>query len=170
MSDYNLQIVCHKDASPEVLNRVIVMKQNAWPYPKESQMKWIEDNLQQGDIHVFLQDDNKDVAYLNLVQIQANINDRIQNGLGIGNVCAKIRGRGYGRELLNLTNAYLNASGKFGLLFCHKPLVQFYSGCNWMLLSSEKCINPKLDEGIYAMVYNTPVSVIDFIDYKGKLF
>ena len=161
--------VCHKDADTSVIERVITLKQSAWPYPKDSQIKWIKENLRQEDIHVFLCDNGQDVSYLNLVQIQFQINDSHYDGYGIGNVCAKIKGQGYGNQLVKLTNDYLRIENKAGLLFCHEPLIRFYSGCNWILVPSEKCVRPKLYQGIYAMAYNIKED-IDSLIYNGKLF
>ena len=152
-----------------IIDRVIAIKQVAWPYPKDSQIKWLEENLDNEDLHVFLREGNDSVAYLNLHKINITINNKYFEGFGIGNVCAKVKGCGYGSHLLRLTNDYLVSNNKVGLLFCHTPLVKFYSGCNWNLLHSEKCLSPKLDEGICAMTYNAP-DIIDTLHYNGKLF
>lgn len=166
---YALEMIKHSEASPAVIERVIALKQKAWPYPKESQVNWIDENLSPEDIHVFLVAEGEYAAYMNLVKIQVCINDQIYEGYGIGNVCASIKGRGYGNKLVRLTNDYLVEKNKLGLLFCHTPLIRFYSGCDWVLLSSEKCVEPVLENEIHAMVYNSP-SIINSLKYQGKLF
>lgn len=162
-------MIPHYEATIDVICRVISIKQRAWPYPEKSQRKWIEENLKPEDIHVFLCFKGEDVAYLNLVQIQVQINEKNYEGYGIGNVCAKIKGKGYGNQLIGLANDYLKTNNKVGLLFCHTPLIKFYTGCNWTLLPSEICINPKLDAEIRTMTYNTPY-IIDSLSYIGRLF
>lgn len=132
-------------------------------------MKWIGENLSGEDIHVFLVADKEYAAYLNLVKIQACVNDQICEGYGIGNVCAIIKGRGFGNKLVRLTNNYLEEVDKLGLLFCHAPLIKFYLSCNWTLLSSEKCKEPVLADGIHVMTYNSP-AIINTLKYQGKLF
>lgn len=164
-----LKLIKHSEANLEDIEQVIDVKQKAWPYPLESQKKWIENNLSPDDIHVFLLADGKNAAYLNLVKIHVNIDEEIYEGYGIGNVCAAIKGRGYGNKLIKLTNSYIEDNNKLGLLFCHTPLVRFYSGCNWILLPSNKCMEPILDEEIHAMMYNAPTN-IKSVKYFGKLF
>lgn len=166
---YALELIKHSDASPEIIDRVIALKQKAWPYPLESQKKWIEENLSAEDIHVFLIADHEYAAYLNLIKIQVCVNDQIYDGYGIGNVCASIKGKGFGNKLVRLTNNYLVEINKPGLLFCHTPLIRFYTGCNWELLQSDKCVEPVLEEEIHAMTFNVPVE-IKSLKYQGKLF
>lgn len=165
----SLKLIKHSEATPEDISQVIAVKQKAWPYPLDSQRKWIEENLSPEDIHVFLVVDGEYAAYMNLVKIQVCINDQNYEGYGIGNVCACIKGRGFGNKLVRLTNDYLVENNKLGLLFCHTPLIRFYSGCDWELLPSEKCIEPVLEEVIHAMTFNAPVK-IKSLKYRGKLF
>lgn len=78
----------HKDADTAFLDRVIALKQKAWPYPKESQLAWMASNLKDDDIHVMLMNDDHDVAYLNLCDVRCNINGTDTQCVGIGNVCS----------------------------------------------------------------------------------
>ena len=165
----SLKLITHSDATSEDINQAIAVKQKVWPYPLESQKKWMEENLTSDDIHVFFFFFGENVAYMNLVGIQVWINDKLFDGYGIGNVCASIKGRGYGNKLVKLTNSYLEENDKLGLLFCHTPLIKFYSGCSWVLLPSEKCIEPILSDGIHAMTFNVPM-IISSLKYQGKLF
>lgn len=165
----SLKLIKHSEATPEDISQVIAVKQNAWPYPLESQKNWIADNLSPEDIHVFLVTEGEYTAYMNLVKIQVSINNQEHEGFGIGNVCASIKGRGFGNKLVRLTNDYLVENDKLGLLFCHTPLVCFYSGCDWTLLPPEKCVEPVLENEIHAMVYNSPL-IINSLKYQGKLF
>lgn len=165
----SIKLIKHSEITPEDIGQVIAIKQKAWPYPWESQKKWLEDNLSPDDIHVFLVDDEEYTAYLNLVKIQFCINDLFYDGYGIGNVCASIKGKGFGNKLVRLTNSFLVEMDKTGLLFCHTPLIHFYSKCNWELVLSEKCVKPILEDGIHAMIYNAPVSIRTLM-YQGKLF
>lgn len=165
----SLKLIKHAEATSEDISQVIAIKQKAWPYPLESQKKWIEENLSPEDIHVFLVVDGENAAYMNLVKILVDVNDQVYDGYGIGNVCASIKGRGYGNKMVRLTNNYLVEVNKPGLLFCHTPLIRFYSGCNWALLPPEKCIEPVLEDEIHVMTFNVPVK-IESLNYQGKLF
>lgn len=166
---YTLKMIRHREATPDIIERAITLKQKAWPYPLDSQKRWIEENLSPEDIHVFLVADGEYAAYMNLVKIQVCINDQMYDSYGIGNVCASIKGRGYGNKLVRLTNSYLVEVNKLGLLFCHTPLIRFYSECNWEMLPSEKCVEPVLEKGIHAMIFNASVK-IKLLKYQGKLF
>ena len=166
---YTLKLIKHSEATPEDISQVISVKQKAWPYPFESQTEWIEENLSPEDIHVFLVNDGDYSAYMNLVKIQVCINGCFYDGYGIGNVCASIKGRGFGNKLVRLTNNYLVEINKPGLLFCHTPLIRFYSGCDWELMLPEMCLEPVLGDEIHAMTFNAPVK-IKSLKYQGKLF
>lgn len=85
---YSYKLVKHNDADASVFNRVIALKQNAWPYPRESQLAWMKENLKDDDIHVILTQDDKDVAYLNMVNVNCLINGVNSRCAGIGNVCS----------------------------------------------------------------------------------
>ena len=87
----SLKLIKHSEATCEDISQVIAVKQKAWPYPLESQKKWIEENLSPEDIHVFLVVDGEYAAYMNLVKILVCINDQIYDGYGIGNVCARMK-------------------------------------------------------------------------------
>lgn len=91
-SMYSLYTVKHSEISNVDLERAIALKSVAWPYPKESQMQWMRDNLKPEDIHVFLQEDGEDVAYLNIAMVQAIINGTSTTCAGIGNVCSNRKG------------------------------------------------------------------------------
>ena len=91
---YNLQTIKHSEATLNDLQRAIAVKSVAWPYPMESQLAWMRDNLQPVDTHVFLQEDGCDVAYLNIAMVHANITGVDTLCAGIGNVCSTRNGGG----------------------------------------------------------------------------
>lgn len=168
--DFNLSIIRHKDADASILERVIAIKQKAWPYPIESQMTWIQSNLSDDDLHVILTHEGKDVAYMNLVIITFTVNNNTEYmAYGIGNVCAAIKGEGYGGELMRRVNAYLREKRHCGLLFCKEGLVPFYKLYDWKEVNHNACKEPTLTEGIHIMTYLAPEEILDF-KYKGKLF
>ena len=89
---YSLYTIKHSEISKIDLERAIALKSVAWSYPKESQMQWMKYNLKPEDIHVFLQEDGEDVAYLNIAMVQALINGTSTSCAGIGNVCSNRKG------------------------------------------------------------------------------
>lgn len=168
--DYTLSIIRHKDAESSTLERVIAVKQKAWPYPIESQIAWIQSNLKDDDLHVILTHEGRDIAYMNLVNITFTVNNKTDYmAYGIGNVCAAIKGKGYGGELMRQVNAYLKEKRHCGLLLCKDALVPFYKIYDWKVVDSKACKEPVLPDGIHIMTYLVPEQIFNF-QYKGKLF
>lgn len=135
MSD--LILIPHIDVTKIQLEDIIKIKSTAWPYDFDDQVKWINAHLKGTDIHVLLSSNNKYRAYLNLIDIEIKIDGELFNGYGIGNVCALEKGKGWGKELILKTNAFLYENNRIGLLFCRDLLVDFYRLCNWEILKRE---------------------------------
>lgn len=85
---YSLQIIKHSEISRNDLQRAISLKSVAWPYPVESQLAWMKDNLKPIDTHVFLQEYGCDVAYLNIAMVHVIINGTDTLCAGISNICS----------------------------------------------------------------------------------
>lgn len=163
---YSIQMIRQVDVDAAIIERAIVLKQRAWPYPKESQLIWIQNNLQEEDFHVFLLQDGHDIAYLNMVNISCIINGACIRCVGIGNVCSSVSGGG--KTLLSHINSYLVNNNLVGLLFCKDAVVGFYEKCDWKLISLEQVIQPNLLVGTNTMVYN--VNNVDTIEYYDRNF
>ena len=164
-----LEVIKHKDILFKDLCRAIDIKSVAWPFPLESQVKWIAENIDDEDEHVFLKDYSKDLAYMNLVKITFVANNIEYMAFGIGNVCTTIKGKGYGGELMRQVNAYLREKRYCGLLFCKDGLVPFYKLYDWKEVDHVACKEPTLPEDIHVMTYLAPDQISNF-HYKGKLF
>lgn len=149
---YNIQTIKHSGATLSDLQRAIAIKSVAWPYPMESQLAWMRDNLQPIDTHVFLQEDGFDVAYLNIAMVHANINGVDTLCAGIGNVCSTRIGRG--KNLILKTNELIVEQNIPGVLFCKDKLVGFYNKYNWKLIKPNQVTGSHLDEGTNTMVFN----------------
>jgi len=165
----NLEIVKHKDILFKDLLRAIKVKSVAWPHSLESQVKWIIDNIDDEDEHVFLKEGTKDLAYMNLVRVSFKANNTDYMAYGIGNVCSAEKGKGYGRELMNRVNDYLKQNQSCGLLFCRDALVPFYKLYGWEEVKQDVCEEPVLAEGVHVMTYLAPEKIISF-KYSGKEF
>lgn len=166
---YKLQLAPHSDISENDLNEIIRIKSVSWPYSYEDQIKWMNENLKGSDIHVLLSLDNINVAYLNLITIELNINSKVVNGLGVGNVCAKIRGNGWGQELMMLTNSYLRKNKMPGLLFCRDRLFNFYCMCHWKKLEPS-ILKVDFDKHEIVSMYFNYHEPVRYIEYRGRLF
>ena len=163
------QIIRHKDADSSILDRVIALKQSAWPYPKESQLAWMQTNLKDNDLHVILMQDGNDVAYLNLCVIHCKINGEELQCWGIGNVCSAVKGMGYGKGLMTITNNWLKLNNQIGLLFCHSHVERFYSKSGWLKLEKEVCKISGITPEVHTYIYNNRKPIHSII-YKDRLF
>lgn len=114
--------------------RIIALKQQSWPYPVESQIKWLEENLEAGDEHLYAEDgEGKLVAYLNIVRLQPAI-DGITTALhGVGNVCVDqaVMKKGLGKQIVLYAEKRLEEKESCGILLCSAALAGFYQKCGW---------------------------------------
>ena len=165
---FSIQIIKHSKASTHDLNRAIAIKQTAWPYPQESQLLWMQNNLQPNDLHFFLQEDGMDVAYLNIAWVHVCLNGIDTLFAGIGNVCAKQIHGGYGKKLIENVVKELKEKKLPGILFCRNSLVGFYSKYNWCLINPKQISLPNDLKNINTMVCN--IGNIESIVYNDRNF
>lgn len=132
--------ILHQDITPEVLHEICDLKDQSWTYGQENQLNWIEENINDNDLHV-LGYQNKLISYANLVERDVNLSgNALLNALGIGNICIskEDQGKGLGNNLMKTINILLLKKDKVGLLFCKDLLVPFYQKNDWTLIDSEK--------------------------------
>ena len=164
-----IEIIKHSEISKEYLLRIIDIKNVAWPHPMESQLKWIEDNLLPNDLHIILKEGETDYAYMNLCQVNAIVDGHNKMFMGVGNVCSKTKGKGYGGTLVSLVNKYLLNNGLKGLLFCKEHVMRFYAHYGWCIVENEKVFMAKNGyNDIYLMSYN--ICPFDKIMYCDRFF
>lgn len=163
-----IDIIKHSDILFRDVIRVAKIKSTAWPYPVESQLRWIIDNQKEFDYHVILRKGVDDIAYLNICPVKAFLDGEERNFWGIGNVCTKNHGLGHGQYLIESINQHIKRNNMAGLLFCKKNLVNFYLRYGWQLISKNKVHLVENIDSIYTLCYN--VHPFDIIEYKGFLF
>jgi len=166
---YKLKIIRHSDLSKADLDEIIKIKSVAWPYPYEKQTEWIKANLKGSDLHLILLKNNEAVAYLNLIDIELEIDNKLFNAFGVGNVCAIQKGEGYGNELMKQTNQYITEKVRIGLLFCKKELVDFYKKYGWNRIDKNKLTLKFNNSNIKTMIFNQLETFIK-LQYNGKSF
>lgn len=163
-----LQIIKHNDILFRDVLRAIAVKSVAWPHPIESQLKWIVDYMKPEDMHVFLTDEEKDVAYMTLTPVKGVLNGHEATFLGIGCVCTAVKGMGYGNLLMQEMNCYLEKNNNKGLLFCREAVIKFYQKNNWQLIPQEDLCFVDSQEGVFAMVYNC--EEVKSLEYADREF
>ena len=166
---FSLKVIRHADISKNELDEIIKIKSVAWPYPYEKQLEWISQHLKNSDLHLLLLENSKAVAYLNLVTIELEIDNKLIDALGIGNVCAIEKGKGYGNELMKLTNKLIKSSNKPGLLFCKPELVGFYEKIDWCILNRALVNLTFSNDNIETMINNFQKQIYSF-KFKGTAF
>ena len=166
---FDLKLVPHKEVSSRQLEEIIKIKSKAWPYSFDKQLEWIETNLKESDIHVLLSLNETNVAYLNLIDVELNLDEIAIDGCGIGNVCTIEKGKGWGKEIISQTNLYLEQRNKIGLLFCKNFLINFYGINNWKLIEKRKITLSFDNELIETMIFNCDKE-FHILKYLGKPF
>ena len=164
-----IKFIPHKNITASQINEIVNIKSISWPYSYNSQIDWISKNLKENDIHALMYNENSLVAYLNLIDIEIEIDGITISGFGIGNVCAKEKGKGWGTEIITQTNNILVQSKKIGILFCKNSLVNFYSKNKWKLIERENVSLSFENESIETFIYNY-YKEIEFLKYLGKAF
>ena len=162
------ELILHKNLTDKQLLDIIRVKSKAWPFPFESQVMWIKENLGDEDLHLLLLKDNEPQAYLNLVKIELFKDGIKHDALGIANVCSYVKGRGTGTLLMEKVNHYIESENKIGLLFCKTNLTEFYTRNKWEIVNqSQLNLNVK-KYNVSTLIYNC--GEYEFISYTERLF
>ncbi len=166
--NYNLKLIKHKQISEKEISEICNIKSIFGNYSLDSQREWLKSNLKNEDLHFFLYKRNELVAYLNLIEITVIIDGNYLEAYGIGNVCSKFKGLGYGNKLMDELIKFLIHDSKPGFLFCKDSLVGFYKKNGWNILECDKSeiLN---NVKIKSMIINYK-DKIKFFKYNGKLF
>jgi len=165
-----IKYIKHADVTLSDINEIVKIKMTAWHYPENEQIAWIRNNIQPNDIHVLLLDENnRAVAYLNLVVIDIIINESKTDAYGIGNVCATEKGKGYGSLLMQEINNFFQRNNAIGLLFCKDNLVRFYFRFKWKIVKTPELSTRLNREQINTMIYNYNNYINNF-KYQGRNF
>jgi len=164
---FRLKLIKHEFITEQDIKDIIFIKSKQWDFDSYSQRKWILENIKETDLHLILTLDNKNIAYLNLIDIDLKVNNINKQGLGVGNVCAIEKRKGYGFELMKQAIDFIRGEGRIGLLFCKDPLVKFYKSLGWQLLKKNQ-YNDRLESNI--MILNIDHSENVSIIYTDKFF
>ena len=164
-----LTLIPNSELSNRQLEEIIKIKSIAWNYNFDQQLAWIRQNLKESDLHVLLSTEDKNLAYLNLIEIEVKIDGFLKKGYGIGNVCSCEKNRGWGKEIMARTNSYLAKDNRIGLLFCKKTLVNFYYLNSWKIVDKEKLSVGFNNDFIETMYFNCNIN-FDQLEYYGIPF
>lgn len=161
------KIIKHSDTSIEVLEKIANIKSLRWPYTLSQHLDWFKLNIKPDDLHLLIYDDNEIVAYMNLVSVEMEVNNKLQKALGIGNVCTSESGKGLGNILMQEVNEYLLLNNICGLLFCKDNLVSYYQKNKWILV--DKINLNGISNQINTMIFNIDTQEFN-IKYSDRNF
>lgn len=139
-NNMNIVLFRHAETSQEIIDQIIGLKMQHWPYPYEKQQEWLKTNIENHDFHLLITDENhRLIAYMNLVFRKANE----KTYLGIGNVCVDRDhlNRGLGLLLVNAAKYFAKSLAMDLILLCKKPLVSFYEKCGFHLYQGMACLH-----------------------------
>jgi predicted GNAT family N-acyltransferase len=131
-----IKVIQHLFLDRKTLSDIIEIKRLSWNYSMEDHLIWMQNNIRDDDYHFLLINDDKLVAYVNLVNVTVSTGDTLVAFIGVGNVCSRVKGLGYGKSLMIGLKNYLLANESRGILFCQESLVQFYSNYGWSTINN----------------------------------
>lgn len=132
--NFTTTIIKHADVSEEEITEICKIKAIRWNYTLDQHRNWLIENIDENDYHLIIKQDSEVVAYTNLVDVVATINNEQIKVRGIGNVCTAETGKGYGNILMDSVNKSLLTNDWVGLLLCKSELVQFYEKFDWIVI------------------------------------
>ncbi|MCQ2496154.1 MAG: GNAT family N-acetyltransferase [Lachnospiraceae bacterium] len=154
------KFITHKDIRGELI-QIATIKDQHWIHGISSQIKWIEENIDDQDIHLMgINNDSKEIiAYMALMNVIVEINTFSFSLLGLSNVCVDNRfaGKGLGSQLVNQANKYIVENQKNGILLCKDSLLSFYDKNGWSLLKYKEAyiMDDLYDKNV--MLFNVPL-------------
>lgn len=166
---FELKTIQHSIISLKEIDEIIRIKSISWPYPYKKQMEWMDNHLKESDYHLLLFKEDKIVAYLNLIFVEITLDFAAYFATGVGNVCVVEIGKGYGIELMNVTNQFLQKRNIIGILFCKHNLINFYKKCGWHIIERSH-LNLSFDNNkIITMIFNCNIQFKQ-LSYQGQSF
>ncbi|HRX97845.1 MAG TPA: hypothetical protein P5514_12935 [Bacteroidales bacterium] len=164
-----VKIIKHQDISYNEKLEICKIKSVFGNYSVESQLKWMDKNLDSNDLHFLVYDNKKLIAYSNFINISIIINNDIIKAIGVGNVCSAEQAKGYGKLLMQQVNSFIKSKDIVGVLLCKESLIKFYENYSWIRIAKEKMKLHFTSEHVELMLYNYKTS-IDSLEYSGDTF
>lgn len=154
MKTYEIVIKKHKEITGDEIASLILLKQQYWKYDYESQLHWLKENLLPEDIHIFVRSKEGLLAYLNLVNVQVEMDSKVWTMIGIGNVCVSKENKhtGMGLILMAQANALIRELKLEGILLCKRELSAFYELSGWEKMNIQEVIINNIPFYDYVMI------------------
>lgn len=129
----NWKVVKDSDLSYNDRLSIAKIKDGNWTHGLESQLKWMELNIDSDDRHLMGFDDSGLVCYASLVNVIVTTDDKQKSCIGLGCVCVSSdkHGTGFGTALVNEAGRLVSEENMTGILLCKESLTDFYLRCGW---------------------------------------
>jgi predicted GNAT family N-acyltransferase len=160
--DYKVQFFFNQDLSLMNLFKVIKLKKQFWKHGYVSQIKWIQSNISNRDIHCMMFESSKLIGYNCIVQDEILVSGISTSCHIISNVITdkNSRGKGVAKRILEDSISHVGVDEVI-ILFCKTHLVGFYEKFGFKTyLSNQKKLSPKS----ILMVRNIDVSMDIFLN------
>ena len=157
-----IEVFQHGELPLPIKKEIISVKSQYWRFSYESQLQWMDKNLQKGDLHFLLRNANQVIAYLNLVNINLLMDNEQIGAIGVGNVCVSKEksNNGYGSKIMSLANEKIKSLKIPGVLLCHERLIDFYTKVGWRVLSCDNIIIDSKSFKEKVMIFNSKMFTV----------
>lgn len=154
----------HKDITITELMDIARTKQVAWPkYSFDSHLNWMDKVLTPDTWHYMYYVDGVLEAYLNIFNIDVEIDGLPAQINGFGNLCALHNGRAYGSLLMKKSLNRINNA----LSFCIYDKVSYYRSFGWEFVHRSMVEMPNVDtEQLRIMTYNMKFLKLKYLGEK----
>lgn len=163
-----ITFIRHNNTPCSVLKEICLLKSVRWNYSTNECLNWTKENIWPDDYHLILSENGIMKAYCNLAEINMIVNGTEKRTFGIGNVCTRESGKGYGDLLMKEVNRALVENNWRGILLCKDGLVPYYEKYGWKSVNP-KIISSELLSTSNTMVYNFETE-INQLKYEGRNF
>lgn len=169
----NYQVLPHKEINKKTLLEICLLKDQHWKHGIENQLKWINFNINEEDIHLIMYCNKNLLGYINLVNRKISL-DNDTKGLkvfGIGNVCIskQNQGCGLGTKLIKTVGKLLLDNERIGVLLCRDSMIEFYKKNGWILIEKPRQGEHFKKLNVNVMIFNLNDN-FDTIDLLGTSF
>uniref|UniRef100_A0A6C0AXA2 N-acetyltransferase domain-containing protein n=1 Tax=viral metagenome TaxID=1070528 RepID=A0A6C0AXA2_9ZZZZ len=140
---HNFFHIKHSQLNYEYLDMIIKLKSQFWNFSKDSQLKWINKNVNKNDIHILLFEKEKLIGYGLIMKKNCNIVDSII-------IDQNYKSKGYGGKLIQYITNYIQYSG---FLLCEEKNISFYEKYGWLQNNNLEIIGKDVRDNLYKMSY-----------------
>lgn len=154
-SEFKVVYKSNKDLTELEIKSIINLKSQYWNYSYDMQRSWMNKNLNENDFHLWIENSSHEIiAYMNHVFVECFHNDKLENMIGIGNVCVSplYTSRGLGKLLMHISSFYISENSLNAILLCKDDLRSFYLKSGWKLFEGNVLINSEeFDKNLFAL-------------------